>query len=83
MIMPFLVAYNAISCVLSASIGLFLIMRPHIMIELQRQFYARINWRIEPISLEKELRNTRVMGAVLIALSAIALFYLYGINFLS
>jgi hypothetical protein len=39
-----------------------LIIKPEFDIEIQRRFYARINWRIEPVSLEKELRNTRLMG---------------------
>lgn len=80
MIMPFLVAYNTFSCLLSAAIGLFLIRKPALVIEMQRKFYARINWRIEPISMDKELHNTRVMGGLLVVLSAVALFYLFGIK---
>lgn len=42
--------------------GYFIFRNPTRMFEIQRNFYARINWRIEPISLEKEIRNTRGMG---------------------
>ena len=62
--------------------GLFMFMRPEAAIELQRRFYARINWRMEPISMSKELRNTRIMGAILAAVSAavFALLLRQGIN---
>lgn len=46
--------------------GLFLIAKPHQAIEIQKRFYARINWKIEPISMPREIRNTRIMGGFLI-----------------
>jgi len=61
-----------LQCLISLAafcIGCFFALKPMRTIELQKGFYARINWRIEPISLEKELRNTRLMGFFLIALS--------------
>lgn len=55
--------------------GLFLLFSPAAAIRLQQKFYAKINWRMEPISLEKEIRNTRLMGISLLgALLAILLF---------
>jgi len=39
--------------------------------EIQKKFYEKINWRIEPISMQKEIRNTKIMGAFL-AVAAIA-----------
>ena len=53
--------------VLNMSVGLFLFLRPTESLEIQRRFYLRINWRIEPVDMEKELRNTKAMGALLIA----------------
>jgi hypothetical protein len=50
-------------------IGFFLAFNPQLAIELQRRFYAKINWRIEPISMSKEIRNTRLMGGFLIILT--------------
>jgi hypothetical protein len=50
-------------------IGIFLTLNPARAIELQRRFYLLINWKIEPVSMEKELRNTRLMGLFLIGLS--------------
>jgi hypothetical protein len=57
----------------SFCLGLFLIIMPAGAIEIQRRFYASINWKIEPISQEKELRNTRLMGVFLIAVVILAL----------
>ncbi len=53
----------------SAALGLFIIMKPELTIELQRRFYELINWRIEPVSMSKEIRNTRMMGMFLFAVS--------------
>ena len=46
--------------------GLFLFLKPSLAIELQKKFYEKINWRIEPVSMPKEIRNTRIMGLFLI-----------------
>lgn len=62
-------------------VGLFLATKPRWAIELQKKFYAKINWNIEPISFEKEIRNTRLMGLFLIGLAVIGIiFVLYRIN---
>jgi hypothetical protein len=58
--------------VISIIIGLFLFLRPAQAIELQRKFYEKINWRIEPILAQKEIRNTKIMGLFLIAISLLA-----------
>ena len=58
---------------LGVAIGLFLIMQPALAIEIQKLFYARINWRIEPISMQKEIRNTKNMGYVLLLFSLLTL----------
>jgi len=55
-------------------IGFLLAKKPRLAIELQRRFYAKINWNIEPISMPKELRNTRIMGILLIILSLATVF---------
>ena len=46
--------------------GFFIIRYPLRVFDIQKKFYAMINWRIEPISVEKEIRNTRWMGIFLI-----------------
>ncbi len=59
----------------SIIIGLFLVINPAAAIEVQRRFYEKINWRIEPISMQKELRNTKIMGIFLIILSCLLIIY--------
>jgi len=60
--LPFIAATGII-------IGVFLALKPARAIEAQRRFYLRINWKIEPVSMEKELRNTRLMGLFLTGIS--------------
>jgi len=64
------------ACLNGIAIGLFLYLRPGTAIEIQRIFYKKINWRIEPISMPKEVRNTRVMGAFLFLLTLTAAIYI-------
>ena len=56
-------------------IGLFLSLNPALAIRIQKRFYERINWRIEPISMPKELRNTRIMGLFLITATLSIIIY--------
>ena len=54
-------------------------LKPARTIEAQRRFYLRINWRIEPVSMRKEIRNTKLMGVFLIILAlAGAVFSLFS-----
>ncbi|MDD5195009.1 MAG: hypothetical protein PHQ96_04960 [Candidatus Omnitrophica bacterium] len=57
----------------SAALGFILVANPALAIELQKKFYVTINWKIEPISMQKELRNTRIMGLFLLAAALITL----------
>lgn len=70
-ISPVLILFSLIGL----GIGIFMIINPALAIEIQRRFYAKINWKIEPISLSKEIRNTRAMGWFLIMLSVSTLFF--------
>ena len=49
---------------MSLVLGAFLMARPKQAIKRQIEVYRRINWKMEPISWDKEIRNTRLMGAV-------------------
>ncbi len=51
---------------LSLVLGAFLVGRPKQTIKRQIELYRCINWKMEPISWDKEIRNTRLMGAVAI-----------------
>ncbi len=62
LISKFLILFSFIAIV----IGFVLFLNPAFTIEIQRRFYEKINWRIEPISMQKEIRNTRIMGLFLI-----------------
>lgn len=62
--------------VFSAGIGLLIFLKPVLAIEIQKRFYAKINWRIEPISMQKELRNTKMMGIFLFALAVVTLLFI-------
>lgn len=63
-------------CLAGIIIGVILAVKPGMAIEMQRKFYEKINWRLEPISMEKELRNTRLMGMVLAGILTAALVFL-------
>ena len=67
-------------CILNILIGLLSFLKPSLVIELQRRFYEKINWRIEPISMEKEIRNTEIMGVSLIVLTVLAIVYFFISN---
>lgn len=67
--LPILILFS----VIAFSIGALLILRPALAIEIQRRFYEKINWRIEPISMQKEIHNTRLMGWFIICLLALIL----------
>ena len=59
-------AARIVISVLSLALGLFVYRKPELVIRMQQKFYALINWRMEPISMSKEIRNTRWMGMFLI-----------------
>ena len=55
--------------VVGITMGLFVFFKPELTIEIQRRFYEKLNWRIEPINMQKEIRNTKIMGAFLVAVA--------------
>jgi hypothetical protein len=56
--------------------GLFLFLNPALSIQIQKKFYEKINWRIEPISMPREIRNTKIMGLLLTIISFITASYI-------
>jgi hypothetical protein len=56
--------------------GLAMFLAPGAIIEFQRKFYEKINWRIEPISMPKEIRNTKLMGLFLVLATFLAIIYI-------
>lgn len=61
---------------ISIIIGLFLFFKPALAIEIQRKFYEKINWRIEPISMQKELQHTKMMGMFLVVIAVLIGLYI-------
>lgn len=60
---------------LGLGMGFLLVKKPALAIEIQRRFYEKINWKLEPISVQKEIRNTRIMGIFLIIVSVATLIF--------
>lgn len=60
------------------AIGLFIAFNPVSAIKIQTKFYEKINWKMEPISVPKEIRNTRIMGYFLIILILLVLILVFS-----
>ncbi|MBL7196897.1 MAG: hypothetical protein ISS47_02220 [Candidatus Omnitrophica bacterium] len=65
----FFVSIEILVALLAFLNGLICLFNPNLAIKIQQKFYKRINWRIEPINLAKELRNTRIMGLISLILA--------------
>ena len=59
----------------SLFVGVFLAAKPQQAMKIQIKFYEKINWRVEPISIDKEIRNTRAMGVLLLVVFVVSLLY--------
>jgi hypothetical protein len=73
---PFLIPLYLLSII----VGSAMFLKPAAVIEFQRRFYERINWRIEPISMPKEIRNTKFMGLFLVLVSPLAIIYILSLR---
>lgn len=56
--------------------GALVAWKPKKVIDIQIALYRPFNWKIEPISMEKEIRNTRTMGRVVLILGLVAFLYI-------
>jgi hypothetical protein len=61
--------------VVAVLFGTLLTWKPKKVIEIQIALYRPFNWRLEPISMEKEIRSTRIMGFTLIVIAILSLGY--------
>ncbi len=59
--------------VIAIAFGALIAWRPKKTIDIQIALYRPFNWKIEPISMEKEIRNTRIMGLAVFILGIISL----------
>jgi len=55
--------------------GAFVYTNPEKIIDIHKKFYSLINWRMEPISVPKEIRSTKRMGLFLILFTLICCIY--------
>ena len=55
--------------------GSYVYANPEKIIDIHKKFYRLINWRMEPISIPKEIRNTKRMGLFLILFTLISCIY--------
>jgi len=67
--------FSALISAVGIIIGLFVFFKPIMTIEIQKKFYEKINWRIEPISMRKEIRNTKIMGIFLAVVALLTIVY--------
>ncbi len=70
--MLFGLAYKIISAIVALAsfvFGVIALRRPDSVIKFQQKFCERINWKIEPISWEIEIKSTKRFGRILILLS--------------
>ena len=71
--------FLATSC-FGLALGLLSIVRPKQSISFYQRTMERFNWKVAPINESREVRNTRVLGVALAALS-LAIFFIVVIRF--
>ena len=66
--------------VIAVLFGALIAWKPRKVIDLQTAFYRPFNWKLEPISMKKEIRNTRLMGLTLVIIGIVSFFLAYIIH---
>ena len=56
--------------------GALVAWKPKKVIDIQTAIYRPFNWKLEPINMEKEIKNTRIMGLVVMILGIVGLVYI-------
>lgn len=62
-------------------VGAYVFLKAPQAIKMQIKLYEKINWRIEPVSMQKEIRNTKIMGLFLFVFSLAAVVYIKLFSF--
>ena len=70
-----------IIAVIASLFGGLVAWKPKKTIDIQIAIYRPFNWKIEPISMEKEIRNTRIMGLVVLILGILSISYILLLNY--
>jgi hypothetical protein len=68
--------FIGIGC-LGLTLGVLSVVWPKRSIALYQWIMERFNWKVTPIDEPREIRNTRILGAVLVALSLIIFFLVF------
>jgi len=63
--------------IFSLSFGLLLIIKPDVVLEIQRQLYEKINWKAAPTSAKSEMRNARLTGIFLIFVTLVIVIFFH------
>ena len=62
--------------VIATIFGALVAWKPKKTINTQTALYRPFNWKLEPIDIEKEIRNTRIMGLTVLILGILAFVYI-------
>ena len=62
--------------VIASVMGAAIAWQPRKIIDAQIAIYRTINWKMEPISMNKEIRNTRIMGLTLLVIGIFSFVYI-------
>ncbi len=63
---------------LGLALGILSVARPKRSIGLYQGIMERFNWKVSPIDESREVRNTRVLGVALVALSLVIFFMVFS-----
>jgi len=74
MVCPFCVKLTIV--VIAIVFGALVVWKPKKTIDIQTALYRPFNWKLEPISMEREIKNTRIMGMTVLILGVISLIYI-------
>ena len=69
--------FLGIGC-LGLALGLLSVARPQRSIRLYQRIMERFNWNVVPIDEAREVRNTRILGVALAALSLVIFFMAFS-----
>lgn len=62
--------------VIAVLFGALIAWKPKKVIDIQIALYRPFNWKIEPISMDKEIRNTRIMGMTILVLGILSFLFI-------
>ncbi len=70
------ILFTVAGIIVGLIVGLSMFFNAALVLKMQIKFYEKINWHMEPISMPKEIKNTKFMGLVLIAFCLLTIIYI-------